>query len=189
MLTAPRDLILRPIEPSDLDFVVALRNDLAIERLAGTRPPVPHIRQEFERNLADPATMLACSSGTPNSLEFLCEIKGEAAGIGGLYRIDQYARHGELGVSLADGPWRRHGYGELAHRILIEYGFDDLNLRRILASVHADNVAVLRLCERLGFVLEGIRKEYRWVHGRYVDLHVLSMTRGDYASARTGDDR
>ena len=69
--------------------------------------------------------------------------------------------------------------------MLVEYAFNDLNLRRILGSVHADNVGVLRLCEKLGFQLEGIRKEFRWVNGRYVDLHLLSMNRANYDEAQS----
>jgi RimJ/RimL family protein N-acetyltransferase len=184
LLTSPRGLILRAIKTSDLDFVNVLRNNLEIERLANPRPPIPHVLEEFEANMAQQATRLACSDGTPDSLELLCEIDGVPAGIGGLYGIDYWARHAEIGVSLADGPWRGHGFGELAHRMLIEYGFDDLNLRRILAAVHSDNARVLRLCKKLGFQPEGVRKEFRWVNGRYVDLHLLSMGRHDYASAR-----
>lgn len=184
MLTADRDLVLRPIEHHDLDFVVALRNDLTIERLAGTQPPRPRLRAEFETNMNDPNRRSAVSDGTANSVEFLCEISSARAGIGGLYGIDVYARHAELGVSLADGPWRGKGYGELAHRRLIEYAFQDLNLRRVLASVHADNANVLALCRRLGFVQDGVRKEFRWVAGNYVDLVLLSMDREDYEAAQ-----
>ena len=105
-------------------------------------------------------------------------------GIGGLYNVDLWARHVEIGVSFVDGPWRGKGFGELAHRMLIEYGFNDLNLRRILGSVHADNPGVLRLCKKLGFRLEGVRKEFRWVNGRYVDLHLFSMTSREYEDAQ-----
>lgn len=184
MLISERGLLLRPIEISDLDFVVALRNNLTVERLASQKPPLPHLRAEFEANLMDPVSRLSCSHGGSDSLEFMCEVEGEPAGIGGLYAIDPYARHAELGVSFADGPWRGCGYGELAHRRLIEYGFEDLNLRRILGSVHADNTGVLRLCEKLGYELEGIRKEFRWVNGQYVDLHVFSMDRASYAAKK-----
>lgn len=185
MLTSPNGLVLRPIKSSDLDFVVSLRNDLTIERFASPRPPRPHVREEFEANLAYSATRLACSAGVSNAFELLCEINGVPAGIGGLYDIDYWARHAEIGVSLTNGPWRGHGFGELALRMLIEYGFDDLNLRRILVAVHSDNARVLHLCEKLGFQLEGVRKEFRWVKGRYVDLHLLSMSRHDYDTALT----
>jgi RimJ/RimL family protein N-acetyltransferase len=184
MLISDRGLVLRPIALTDLDFVGTLRNNLAIERAASPSPPVPHVREEFEANLNNPVTRLACSDGRPSSIEFLCEIEGEAAGVGGLYEIDLYARHAEVGVSFAEGPWRGHGYGELVHRVLIEYGFNDLNLQRILASVHADNTGVLRLCEKLGFELEGVRKEFRWVNGRYVDLHLFSMSCSSYWRAQ-----
>lgn len=184
MLISNRGLILRPIALADLDFVVAIRNNLLIERAANSFPPFPHIREEFESNVTDHSTRMAPSEGRPNSIEFLCEVDGDPAGIGGLYGMDLYARHGELGVSLAEGSWRGQGFGELAHRMLIEYGFDDLNLRRILASVHADNTRVLRLCEKLGFQLDGIRKEYRWVNGQYMDLHLFSMNRSDYEKSR-----
>ena len=189
MLTSARGLVLRPIEVDDVGFVAALRNDLAIERLAGSGPPIPRLRSEFEQNLADERVRRACSDGSPSSIELICEVEGTAAGIGGVYGIDHTARHAELGVSLADGPWRGRGFGELAHRMLLSYAFEDLNLRRMHASVHADNTAVLALCEKLGFRIEGVRVDFRWVAGAYVDLVVFGMGRPDFAAAGGWDRR
>jgi len=186
VLVSPTGLVLRPIEPTDLAFVQRLRNDVTIERLASPSPPWPHPLAEFADNLADPAVRLAASDGRPGSMELLCVVDGEPAGIGGLYGIDWFARHAELGVSLAEGPWRGRGLGELAHRMLAEYAFDDLNLRRVLGSVHADNERVLGLCRKLGFVEEGRRREHRWVAGRYVDLVLLSMDRTEYRRSAGG---
>ena len=42
---------------------------------------------------------------------------------------------------------------------MVRYGFETLDLHRIEASVTLDNVASIRLLEKLGFVHEGITRE------------------------------
>ncbi|MCB0973122.1 MAG: GNAT family N-acetyltransferase [Actinobacteria bacterium] len=180
MLISESGLVLRAIEKNDLRFVAELRNSAAIERLASRTPPWPQALEVFEGHLMNPVFRSACAAGEALSLEFLCQVDGRRAGIAGLYGIDWFARHAELGVSFLPGPWRGRGFGEEAHRMMIEYAFGDLNLCRILASVHHDNTRVLELCLRLGFIEEGRRREHRWVGGHYVDLVVFSMSRDEY---------
>lgn len=182
MLSSSRGLVLRAIEESDLQFVCLVRNDPELEAAASREPPIPRSIEEFRKNLGSDATRRAPADGSADSLEFVCEVDGTRAGIGGLYSIDLYARHAEIGVTLAEGPWRGKGFGRLAHEMLLDYAFRWLNLRRVLAAVHSDNTRVIELCHELGFVDEGLRKEFRWVKGSYVDLLLLAVTRDAYAS-------
>ena len=46
-----------------------------------------------------------------------------------------------------------------ALRAIIEYGFDELGLREIKADTLSENTRSVKLLERLGFRLDGIREE------------------------------
>jgi len=58
---------------------------------------------------------------------------------------------GWIGVVI-EGKQRRKGYGEAALRLLVEYAFNTLHLRRLLDDIPADrNEGALRVFDRVGF--------------------------------------
>ncbi len=64
--------------------------------------------------------------------------------------------------------WRK-GYGFDAALALHRYFFDYLDLRRVNVDISADNVAALRIAERLGYVEYARGHEARYRDGSYVD--------------------
>jgi len=72
------------------------------------------------------------------------------------------------------GEWRK-GYGFDAALALHRYLFDYLDLPRIGVEVRADNVAALRIGERLGYVEYARGHEVHYRDGGYVDEVQLFM--------------
>ncbi len=60
----------------------------------------------------------------------------------------------EIGYELAPDEWG-HGYATEAAREIVRFGFEELGVRRITAWTVADNVASIRVLEKLGMSLEG----------------------------------
>ena len=52
---------------------------------------------------------------------------------------------------------------------MTEIGFSQLNLVKICAGIYANNIASLRVLEKNGFVLEGVRKAQISYEGQRVD--------------------
>jgi len=77
-----------------------------------------------------------------------------------------------LGYSLAAHKQRQGYMGEAADR-LIRYGFEVLNLHRIMANYMPHNQRSANVLKRLGFEIEGMAKDYLFINGRWQD-HVLS---------------
>lgn len=48
-------------------------------------------------------------------------------------------------------PWQRHGYAEEVCRAILEYGWQELNFKRVQALVETENEPSLTLCDKLGF--------------------------------------
>ena len=68
----------------------------------------------------------------------------------------------ELGYTLH--PWARgKGYATEAAARMIEHLVADVGVHRIEASTHPRNVASNRVLERLGFTLEGVKRESYWL--------------------------
>lgn len=86
---------------------------------------------------------------------------------------------GGLGYDLAQPYWRR-GIMTEALRIVISYSFQAVNLNRLQALVMPGNVASMNLLKKLGFVEEGILREYTFFKGRYQDLHCFSLLRREF---------
>ncbi len=78
------------------------------------------------------------------------------------------------------GYWIRkkfqgQGIAFQAARLLIEYGFEVLKLKRIYAYVQKENVASINLLEKLGFEREGILKKAGFHRGIYIDRMVYAI--------------
>lgn len=58
-------------------------------------------------------------------------------------------------------------------RATVAYAFTELNLHRIMANHLPDNIRSANVLSRLGFIREGLAKDYLLIHGEWRD-HVLN---------------
>lgn len=86
----------------------------------------------------------------------------------------------ELGYTVNPRYWGQGIAGE-AGSALVKWGFEDLNLRRIECNTLTGNRQSQRVCEKLGFKYEGIkRKAYQLYDGSINDLSCYAMIDDDY---------
>ncbi len=90
-----------------------------------------------------------------------------------------YTSSCEVGYKFSSEVHHR-GYATEALRRVMQLAFGELKLHRALAWVLPDNVASIRLLERVGFVREGISRDYLLLHGRWMDHVQYSMLETDY---------
>lgn len=98
-------------------------------------------------------------------------------GIAGFNWINWQARWGEILYYLAPEE-REKGYGSEIVKLLCDYAFEHLNLRKVWAKVHADNIASIKVLEKNGFKLAGKLKDHVWSDGRYIDELIYERFRG-----------
>ena len=55
---------------------------------------------------------------------------------------------------------------------LIDYAFNSLGMKKIEISVASENIPSQKICERLGFTLEGVIKNAENLHGNIVDHNI-----------------
>jgi len=91
-------------------------------------------------------------------------------------------RAGEIGYWLARDA-RGQGIMTKATRALVDYGFGELELHRIVVRCAVDNHASRAIPERLGFVLEGTLREAQWVNDHFNDLALYAMLRREWGRA------
>lgn len=92
------------------------------------------------------------------------------------------------GTEAALGYWlvpaaRGAGLAGTAARLLCDYGFGTLGLRRIELEIRPGNAASHPVAERLGAVHEGLRPESHEAEGRRWDMVAYSLTAPSRSSA------
>ena len=83
-------------------------------------------------------------------------------------------------VVYVDQLHRGTGLGIRAAVLFVGYLFEIYSLHKVYSMVYSYNEQSLSSCLAAGFTEEGVLKEYRFNHGTWHDLHVLSLTRSDF---------
>ena len=86
-----------------------------------------------------------------------------------------------LGYSLAEEKQGR-GYMTEALTLSINYIFKELHLHRIMANCMIHNKRSLAVLKRLGFVEEGVAKDYLMINGKWEDHVLTALTNQNYSS-------
>ena len=86
----------------------------------------------------------------------------------------------ELGYTVSPSYWG-HGYAVEASIAVLKWGFNILRLKRIECTCFTTNHNSRRVCEKLHFVFEGVRRKgYQLYNGLIGDLACYAMTDDDY---------
>lgn len=100
---------------------------------------------------------------------------GRPIGHAGLADMSPEQRRALAWLTIGDAAFRGRGYGTDAMRTLCRWAFDTVNLAKVELEVVADNVAALRLYERLGFVREVHRRRALWIDGAWRDEYLMGL--------------
>ena len=87
----------------------------------------------------------------------------------------------EIGYSLAKWKWNQ-GYMTEALEKVIEYTFETMDVNRIEAMHEPENPASGRVMEKCGFKKEGLLRQRLYNKGKYVDVCLYSLLRGEWKS-------
>lgn len=105
---------------------------------------------------------------------------GRPIGVVGLYLIQWICRRGEFRILIGDDEGRGRGYGTEAARLILDYGFNNLNLETIYLGVNTENAGAKRSYEKAGFRPEGVRRKLVYRNARYYDVLMMSILREEW---------
>jgi len=100
-----------------------------------------------------------------------------------LFGLDWRSRNAELGITLGDAERRGKGFGSDAMRVLLRFGFMELNLHRIYLQVQHENVRGIKAYEKVSFVHEGVQRQAMLREGRWIDLVWMSILHDEWSEA------
>lgn len=169
---------LRPLEPTDASLVAACNNDPVVRISFFTHTPTSlarttdQIRTYYDKG-SDYIPLAIC----PHELD-------QAVGVTAFHRVDLVSRAAVFSICMPDPLARGKGFGKDATRLMLQYGFDVLNLHRIQLHVWADNKAAHHIYESCGFRQEGLLREAMMHNGKYCDFLVMSILESEWRAAK-----
>ena len=155
---------LRELELSDkLKLSELLNNKKIWDNL---RNKVPYPYQE-----SDAINFIEFITKDNSQQVFAIEVNGNLCGVVGLVlQQDVYEKSAEIGYWIGE-PFRGKGIASEAVKLMTDFGFNELNLRRIYAAVFEFNIASMKVLEKNGYLNEGILKKAVFKNGEVWDEH------------------
>lgn len=174
VLQTPR-LIIREISILDADDMFLYACNPSIGPMAGWAP-----HQNKNETLSVIGLFIeAKKRGEPGVYAIVDRFSGRMIGTIELFNYVPNFK-AELGYALSEDYW---GLGLIpeAAKAVIGFGFNTLNLKRIEVNAFTTNYQSIRVCEKLGFIKEGIaRNGYMRYDGKIFDKVIYGMTNQEY---------
>ena len=117
-------------------------------------------------------------------VDYAITLKDDPAYIGEvvLNDINTDDRSANFRIALNNSKHFNKGYGSEATYMMLKHGFETLKLHRIELSVYDHNPRARRVYEKVGFVKEGIRRDYLFWKGKFYSDTTMSMLEEEWFS-------
>jgi RimJ/RimL family protein N-acetyltransferase len=98
----------------------------------------------------------------------------------GMNWMSAYHRIANIGAMIGEPEYWGGGYGTDALLLMLDYVFDWLDLRRVFLDTMSINSRVIRQMEKVGFTLEGRRREVAYGDGLWYDELFFGLLREEW---------
>jgi RimJ/RimL family protein N-acetyltransferase len=171
------NVLLRPIKRSDISCFLKWFNDPEIVQYLDMYLPMTEMSEE--KFIEELGTTRAKS----DIILVVEATEGDSAkpiGNCGLHSISPKDHNATFGIIIGEKDYWSKGYGVEAARLLINYGFQQLNLHRISSSAIAYNDRSITLHKKLGFREEGRLRQAMFKNGQYHDRVEFGILREEW---------
>ena len=166
-------IYLSPINKEDFEKYTEWINDLEISMNLGNAHQIYtlHKEKEFLEEVSE------------NSFAIILKENDQLIGNCGLIDVEQVTKKAELGIFIGEKEYLNRGYGTEAIKLLLDYGFNLLNLHNIMLEVFSFNKRAISCYKKVGFKEIGRRREAREIAGKkydevFMDILATEFTEG-----------
>lgn len=182
-------VFLAPLDSTDMGLVRTWRNDHKIWKWCRQHDLVSDAEQVrwFNRQSEDQTIKMykVMIETVTQEKDKEPETKVHPVGVCGLTSIDLVNRRAEFSLYLAPDLHGK-GLGKIALKALLLHGFTNLGLNSIWGECFQGNPAA-KMFEKLGFQCDGIRRQFYFRDGRFIDAHLYSITAEEFYAACAND--
>ncbi|MDI3504659.1 MAG: hypothetical protein PWP64_1595 [Candidatus Cloacimonadota bacterium] len=165
---------LSPVSLEDTERYTEWVNDLEIGQFVLFSSVVFDISKERE----------ALQDLMQNSIVFAIVAKDTNKAIGncGLHLVNEIHRHAQFGIFIGEKTYWNQGIGTEATKLILDYGFNVLNLNNISLEVVSYNKRAIKCYENVGFQYVGKRRDYVFMAGNYHDVLIYDILADNFES-------
>ncbi len=169
-------LRLRKLERVDLAQFVVWLNDPEVRAGIGMFLPISQAEEDrwYEKMLDRP------SEEQVLAVEIREGEGWRVIGSTSFFDFHGISRKAEFGILIGDKTVWNQGYGTEITHLMLQHGFDTLNLNRIELRVYSTNPRARRVYEKAGYVLEGTQRQAEFRNGQYIDDHLMAVLRDEW---------
>ncbi|MDZ4122322.1 MAG: GNAT family protein [Candidatus Cloacimonadaceae bacterium] len=165
---------LSPISIDDAEKYTEWVNDLEVGQFVLFSHGIYDLEKEKEllRDLMKNSMIFAIIENQTNKVIGNC----------GLNMVNEIHRRATFGIFIGDKTYWGRGVGTEATKLVLDYGFNILNLNNITLEVVAYNNRATRCYEKVGFKYVGTRRNYVYMAGEYHDVMIYDILASEFES-------
>jgi diamine N-acetyltransferase len=166
------NLLLRALEPEDLDDLYRWENDSEVWKYGSTIAPYSKfaLRDYLMNSMND---LVQCKQ---LRLVAVDKKTGQSMGTIDLYDYDPLNSRAGIGI-LLDLVYRHKGFGKEILELVNEYAFQVLHLNQLFAYIPESNIPSFKLFTACGYVQRGLLKAWKKTDSGFEDVYFLSIIR------------
>jgi UDP-4-amino-4,6-dideoxy-N-acetyl-beta-L-altrosamine N-acetyltransferase len=154
--------------------VLLLRNQLAVRTFMYT---------SHEISEAEHQAWLQSLEGNGRQSVFVVMIDDTACGVVSLNAINTTQRSADWAFYL-DVALQGKGIGSQVEFWLLDHAFNAAGLEKLNCEVLESNPTVIKLHQKFGFTLEGVRRQNVIKNGKRIDVMLLGITKAEWTEHR-----
>jgi RimJ/RimL family protein N-acetyltransferase len=167
---------LSPISEDDAEKWAEWFNDLEVTIPLGDEAYIPTSVSKERKTITD---LLASGAHVFSIVDLKSD---ELIGRCMLFGVNLIDRAAKLGIVIGEKSYWNQGFGQDAMKLLLDYGFNLLNLHNIMLGVFAYNKAAIKCYKNVGFKEVGTRREVRIIGGKKYDMLYMDILEDEYTS-------
>ena len=175
MILQGENIHLRALEPTDLDFLYALENDTSLWHVSDTITPfskyvLTHYLENSHRDIFDVKQVRL----------MIAQLKTKQC-IGCVDLFDFNPQHNRVGVGLVifDTAHRSKGFATESLKLICAFAKEQLKVHQIFANISVQNKESISLFEKVGFLKTGVKKDWNFHKGTYIDQYLYQYIMAD----------
>jgi len=172
-----KSVLLRPVKKSDISYFLKWFNDPEVIQYLGMYLPMTEMAEE---KYIEELGITRARTDAQFIIEAIEGASTKPIGSCGLHGINSKDNHATFGIVIGEKDYWSKSYGTEAARLLINYGFQQLNLHRISSSAVAFNERSIGLHKKVGFREEGRLRHRMFKNGQYHDLVQFGILREEW---------